>query len=238
MADPHHARRCHVHDRLDCSIVMVALPEIGRDLSFGSASALQWVATACLLPTAGLLPLFGRLSDLLGRRRLFVLGAFLFTALSLVAAAAVSPGMLIAARAGQGIAAAMIAPTALALMTSLFPEGPRRTRALAVNGALLSLGFVVGTIRGGVITNGLNWRWTMALLVTLGSVVLTGALAVLPRHGDVRRANRLDVPGAVLAAVAASTGGSVLAGLQHAFLTAGLVTAAALPVTAVFLRRR
>nr|WP_018531752.1 MFS transporter [Streptomyces sp. SID8379] len=217
---------------------MVALPEIGRDLSFGSASALQWVATACLLPTAGLLPLFGRLSDLLGRRRLFVLGAFLFTALSLVAAAAVSPGMLIAARAGQGIAAAMIAPTALALMTSLFPEGPRRTRALAVNGALLSLGFVVGTIRGGVITNGLNWRWTMALLVTLGSVVLTGALAVLPRHGDVRRANRLDVPGAVLAAVAASTGGSVLAGLQHAFLTAGLVTAAALPVTAVFLRRR
>ncbi|MFI7338372.1 MFS transporter [Streptomyces sp. NPDC050085] len=183
---------------LDYSIVMVALPEIGRDLGFGSASGLQWVATACLLPTAGLLPLFGRLSDLLGRRRLFVTGTFLFTALSLVAAAAVSPGMLIAARAGQGVAAAMIAPTAIALMTAAFPEGPQRTRALAVNGALLSLGFVVGTIGGGVITSGLNWRWTMALLVALGSVVLTGALTVLPKQGDVRRASRLDVPGAAL----------------------------------------
>ncbi|MFE0100200.1 MFS transporter [Streptomyces sp. NPDC059009] len=182
---------------LDYSIVMVALPEIGRDLAFGSASTLQWVATACLLPTAGLLPLFGRLSDLVGRRRLFRLGTFLFTALSLVAAAAVSPAMLIAARAGQGIAAAMIAPTAIALMTSAFPEGPQRTKALSVNGALVSLGFVVGTIGGGVITSGLNWRWTMVLLMALGSVVLLGSFTVLPKT-DVRRANRLDLPGAVL----------------------------------------
>ncbi|MGH4028462.1 MFS transporter [Actinomycetota bacterium Odt1-20B] len=182
---------------LDYSIVMVALPEIGRDLAFGSASTLQWVATACLLPTAGLLPLFGRLSDLVGRRRLFRLGTFLFTALSLVAAAAVSPAMLIAARAGQGIAAAMIAPTAIALMTSAFPEGPQRTKALSVNGALVSLGFVVGTIGGGVITSGLDWRWTMVLLTALGSVVLLGSFTVLPKT-DVRRAGRLDLPGAVL----------------------------------------
>lgn len=183
---------------LDYSIVMVALPAIGRDLSFGSASALQWVATACLLPTAGLLPLFGRLSDLVGRRRLFQLGTFLFAALSLLAAVAPGPGVLIAARAGQGIAAAMVAPTAIALMTSVFPEGPQRTRAFAVNGTLLSTGFVVGTIGGGVITSGLDWRWTMVLLVALGAVVLTGALTVLPQDPDRRGTARLDLPGAVL----------------------------------------
>ncbi len=183
---------------LDYSIITVALPEIGRDLGFSSTGDLQWVATACLLPTAGLLPLFGRLSDLVGRRRLFVLGAALFTALSLVAAAATGPAMLITARAGQGIAAAMIGPTALALMTASFPEGPQRTKALGINGALLSLGFVTGTIGGGLITSGLNWRWTMLLLVVIGSVVLAGALTLLPASADERRASRLDVPGALL----------------------------------------
>ncbi|MFJ3532958.1 MFS transporter [Streptomyces sp. NPDC090132] len=183
---------------LDYSIITVALPEIGRDLGFASTGDLQWVATACLLPTAGLLPLFGRLCDLVGRRRLFVLGAALFTALSLLAAAATGPALLIAARAGQGVAAAMIGPTALALMTASFPEGPRRTKALGINGALLSLGFVTGTIGGGLITSGFNWRWTMLLLALIGSAVLVGALTVLPASADARRAGRLDVPGALL----------------------------------------
>ncbi|MDL4813387.1 MFS transporter [Actinomadura opuntiae] len=183
---------------LDYSIITVALPEIGRDLGFSSASALQWVATACLLPTAALMPLFGRASDMVGRRRLFMAGVAGFAGLSLAAALAPSPGLLVAARAGQGVAAAMIGPTALALMTGAFPEGPQRTRALGVNGALLSLGFVIGTIGGGLITSGLNWRWTMLILFGIGALVLVGAVAVV-RETAGRSRTGLDVPGAVLA---------------------------------------
>ncbi|GAA1527882.1 MFS transporter [Actinomadura kijaniata] len=182
---------------LDYSIVTVALPSIGRDLGFSSPGALQWVATACVLPTAALLPLCGRLSDLVGRRRLFTGGVAAFTVASLAAALAVSPAALVAARVAQGAAAAAIGATAIALLTAVFPEGPRRTRALGVNGAVLSLGFVTGTIGGGVVTTGLDWRWTMLLLVLIGAAALAGA-ALLPRDGD-RTATRLDVPGAVLA---------------------------------------
>ncbi|MFC4012775.1 MFS transporter [Nonomuraea purpurea] len=183
---------------LDYSIITVALPEIGRDLGFATRGDLQWVVTACLLPTAALMPLFGRASDVVGRRRLFAFGVTAFAAFSLLAALAPAPGVLVGARAGQGVAAAMIGPTALALMTTAFPEGPRRTRAMGVNGALLSLGFVIGTIGGGVVTSGLDWRWTMFILVGIGVLVLVGALAVVPRAGG-GLAARLDVPGAVLA---------------------------------------
>ncbi|RJL36000.1 MFS transporter [Bailinhaonella thermotolerans] len=183
---------------LDYSIITVALPEIGRDLGFSSASALQWVATACLLPTAALMPLFARASDMIGRRRLFIAGVVAFAVFSLIAGLAPYPGPLVAARAGQGVAAAMIGPTALALMTAAFPEGPRRTRAMGVNGAVLSLGFVIGTIGGGLITSGLNWRWTMLILFGIGVLVLLGALTVVRETARRSRA-RLDVPGAILA---------------------------------------
>ncbi|WP_035699234.1 MFS transporter, partial [Glycomyces tenuis] len=183
---------------LDYSIITVALPEIGRDLDFATTGGLQWVATACLLPTAALMPLFARASDLVGRRRLFVLGVAGFTACSLLAGLAVSPAMLIAARAGQGVAAAAIGPTALALMTTAFEEGPKRTKAMGVNGALLSLGFVVGTIGGGLITSGMDWRATMLLLFGIGALIIVGALTVLPDPAP-STAARLDVPGAVLA---------------------------------------
>ncbi|MEV4352755.1 MFS transporter [Nonomuraea sp. NPDC049625] len=183
---------------LDYSIITVALPELGRDLGFATRGDLQWVVTACLLPTAALMPLFGRVSDVVGRRRLFAAGVTAFTGFSLLAALAPVPGVLVGARAGQGVAAAMIGPTALALMTTAFSEGPKRTRAMGVNGALLSLGFVAGTIGGGLVTSGLSWRWTMLILVGIGVVVLVGALTVLP--GDsAGSAVRLDVPGAVLA---------------------------------------
>ncbi|SNS60490.1 MFS transporter [Actinomadura mexicana] len=185
---------------LDYSVVTVALPEIGRDLGFASTGSLQWVATACLLPTASLLPLFGRVSDIVGRRRLFTLGVVLFGGLSLAAALATGPALLIAARAGQGASAAMITPTAIALLTAAFPDGPRRTRALGVNGAVLSLGFVLGTLGGGVITSGLNWRWTMLLLTAISVLVLLGT-TTLPRDTGTRATARLDVPGAVLASI-------------------------------------
>ncbi|MFB9477291.1 MFS transporter [Nonomuraea salmonea] len=186
---------------LDFSVVTVALPEIGRDLRFGSAGSLQWVATACLLPTASLLPFFGRVADLAGRRRLFITGVALFTGCSLLAGLATGPAMLIAARVGQGTSAAMIAPTAIALMTTLFPEGPQRAKALGVNGAVLSLGFVLGTLGGGVITSGLSWRWTMVILVVIGTLVLAGALTLLSGTPDPRVPAHLDVPGAVLASI-------------------------------------
>jgi MFS family permease len=111
---------------------------------------------------------------------------------------AADPGQLIIGRIGQGLAAAMIGATAIALMASSFPEGPRRTRALAVNGALLSLGFVIGTVGGGLITSGMGWRWTMLTLVILGLPVLAGALTVIPRD-QAQGGARLDVPGATLA---------------------------------------
>lgn len=185
---------------LDYSVVTVALPAIGRGLHFTDTGSLQWVSTACLLPTASLLPLFSRISDMVGRRRLFTVGVALFAVFSLFAGLAVGPAMLIAARVGQGVAASMIAPTAIALMTTVFPEGPRRTRALGINGAVLSLGFVVGTLAGGVITSGLSWRWTMLILVIIGVLVLVGALVLLPRT-DTRSPARLDVPGAALAMI-------------------------------------
>ncbi|MFG2558666.1 MFS transporter [Streptomyces sp. NPDC048496] len=186
---------------LDFSVVTVALPEIGRSLGFASTGSLQWVATACLLPTAGLLPLFSRVCDLVGRRRLFTMGVALFSGFSLIAGLAAGPAMLIAARVGQGASAAMIAPTAIALMTTAFPEGPQRTKALGINGAVLSLGFVLGTLGGGVITSGLSWRWTMLILVIIGALVLLGATILLPRTADTRAAARLDIPGAVLASM-------------------------------------
>lgn len=183
---------------LDFSIVTVALPEIGRDLDFGATEDLQWVMTAFILPTASLLLLFGRASDLFGRRRLFVTGLVLVTAFSLIAGLASSAEMLVAARAGQGIGSAMIGPAALALLTSSFPEGPQRDRALGVSGALLSLGFVAGAISGGVITSALSWRWTMLILVAIGAIVLIAALLLLPKTRE-RSGARLDLPGATLA---------------------------------------
>ncbi|WP_442790413.1 MFS transporter [Nonomuraea sp. NBC_01738] len=148
--------------------------------------------------TVALMPLFGRASDTVGRRRLFIAGVASFTVVSLLAGLAPSPGLLLAARVGQGVAAAMIGPTALALMTGAFPEGPQRTRALGVNGALLSLGFVIGTIGGGLITSGLNWRWTMLLLSGIGASVMLGAITVV-RETAARSRARLDIPGALLA---------------------------------------
>ncbi|MFJ5266241.1 MFS transporter [Streptomyces sp. NPDC088387] len=183
---------------LDFSIVTVALPEIGSGLGFSSAGTLQWVATASLLPSASLLPLFARVADLIGRKRLFTIGVAVFTLFSVGAAFANSPGVLIATRIGQGTAAAMIAPSAIALMTGYFAEGPKRARALGLNGAVMSLGFVLGALGGGVITSGFSWRWTMVALCVMGVVALAGALA-LPSIRESGAAKRMDIPGAILA---------------------------------------
>lgn len=134
---------------LDFSVLNVALPVLGADLGM-STSALQWAVTAFALPSGGFLLLFGRMGDLYGRRRLFLAGLALFGAASLLATLAWDPASFLAGRALQGLGAAAIVPTGMSLLTTTFPEGPARDRALGISGTLLSLGFTVGMVAGGV----------------------------------------------------------------------------------------
>ncbi|MFE0702660.1 MFS transporter [Streptomyces sp. NPDC058872] len=180
---------------LDFSVLNVALPVLGADLRF-DPSDLQWAVTAFALPSGGFLLLFGRIGDLFGRKKLFLAGLALFGAASVLAALAWSPGAFLAGRALQGLGAAAIVPTGMALLTTVFPEGPLRARALGISGTLLSLGFTVGMVLGGVMTDALGWRSTMALLVVFTVVVLPLAPGLLPESRTPERP-RLDVPGAM-----------------------------------------
>ncbi|MFD8426016.1 MULTISPECIES: MFS transporter [Streptomyces] len=180
---------------LDFSVLNVALPVLGADLGM-STSALQWAVTAFALPSGGFLLLFGRMGDLYGRRRLFLAGLALFGAASLLATLAWDPASFLAGRALQGLGAAAIVPTGMSLLTTTFPEGPARDRALGISGTLLSLGFTVGMVAGGVLTDLLSWRSTMGLLALFALVVLPLAPRLLPESRTPERP-RLDVPGAV-----------------------------------------
>ncbi|WP_445279614.1 MFS transporter [Streptomyces sp. DSM 118148] len=180
---------------LDFSVLNVALPELGADLGL-SRSALQWAVTAFALPSGGFLLLFGRVGDLYGRRKLFLAGLALFGAASLLATLAWDPVSFLTGRALQGLGAAAIVPTGMSLLTTTFPEGPARDRALGISGTLLSLGFTVGMVAGGVLTDALGWRSTMALLTVFALTVLPLAPGLLPESRTPQRP-RLDVPGAV-----------------------------------------
>ncbi|WP_392967681.1 MFS transporter [Streptomyces sp. LN245] len=190
---------------LDFSVLNVALPVLGRDLGM-SPSALQWAVTAFALPSGGFLLLFGRIGDLFGRRRLFLAGLTVFGAASLLATFAWDPASFLAGRALQGLGAAAIVPTGMSLLTTTFPEGPARDRALGISGTLLSLGFTVGMVAGGVLTDVLSWRSTMGLLSLFALVVLPLATGLLPSSGPRHTTEagagapdrpRLDIPGAV-----------------------------------------
>ncbi|MFE0412704.1 MFS transporter [Streptomyces tendae] len=180
---------------LDFSVLNVALPVLGADLGM-STSALQWAVTAFALPSGGFLLLFGRMGDLYGRRRLFLAGLALFGTASLLATFAWDPASFLAGRALQGLGAAAIVPTGMSLLTTTFPEGPARDRALGISGTLLSLGFTVGMVAGGVLTDLLSWRSTMGLLALFALIVLPLAPRLLPESRTPERP-RLDVPGAV-----------------------------------------
>ncbi|WP_327333544.1 MFS transporter [Streptomyces anulatus] len=180
---------------LDFSVLNVALPVLGKDLGL-STTGLQWAVTAFALPSGGFLLLFGRIADLYGRRRLFLIGLTLFGAASLLATLAWDPASFLAARALQGLGAAVIVPTGMSLLTTTFPEGPLRDRALGISGTLMSLGFTVGMVAGGVLTETLGWRSTMGLLAVASVVVLVPAPRVLAESRTTDR-QRLDVPGAV-----------------------------------------
>src|SRR4051794_5596764 len=162
---------------LDATIVAIALPAIGADLEV-SATGLQWVLSAYTLTFGGGLMLAGRAGDLLGRRRVFRVGLLVFTVASLACALAPSAAALVAARAVQGAGAALVAPSALALLVALEPDGPRRSRALAVWTAAAAGGGASGWVLGGAISGGLGWQWVFAVNVPigLGGAALAGRL--------------------------------------------------------------
>ncbi|WP_210589572.1 MFS transporter [Streptomyces sp. GESEQ-35] len=180
---------------LDFSVLNVALPVLGADLGM-SQSALQWAVTAFALPSGGFLLLFGRIGDLYGRRRLFLTGLALFGAASVLATFAWDPASFLAGRALQGVGAAAIVPTGMSLLTTTFPEGPARDRAVGISGTLLSLGFTVGMVAGGTLTDAFGWRSTMGLLALFAMLVLPLAPGLLPESRTPERPH-LDVPGAI-----------------------------------------
>ncbi|RZU53776.1 EmrB/QacA subfamily drug resistance transporter [Krasilnikovia cinnamomea] len=180
---------------VDFSILNVALPVIGAEVGF-SLPDLQWIATSFALCAAGFTLLFGRVADIFGRRRLFLAGIALLGISSLVGGLATDPAVLITARVAQGLATAAVTPAALSLLTTSFPEGSLRERALGLNGALMAAGFTTGAILGGVVTDLLSWRWAFFINVAVAVAVLVVAPAVL-RENRTEQRPRLDVPGAV-----------------------------------------
>jgi EmrB/QacA subfamily drug resistance transporter len=181
---------------IDISAVNVALPDMARDLGIERAD-IGWAITAYSLVFGSLLLLGGRAADLLGRRRVFLTGLTVFTAASLASALADSSSVLFAARAGQGLGAAMLSPAALSIIMTAF-KGPERTRALGAWGAVGGAGAAVGVLAGGALTE-LDWRAIFLINLPLGVVLAAGALKVLPR--DLARPQRrgLDLRGALVA---------------------------------------
>lgn len=180
---------------VDFSVLNVALPVIGADVGF-TLQSLQWITTAFALCAAGFTLLFGRVADLFGRRRLFLTGMALLGVASLAGGLAPSPAVLLIARTAQGLATAAVTPAALSLLTTSFPEGPLRERALGLNGALMASGFTTGAILGGLLTDLLSWRWAFFINTPVAALVLLLAPAVLAESRPDERP-RLDLPGAV-----------------------------------------
>ncbi|WP_250281742.1 MULTISPECIES: MFS transporter [unclassified Frankia] len=180
---------------LDVSIVNVALPSIHDALGFSTAD-LPWVVNAYTLTFAGFMLLGGRAADLYGRKRVFVAGVALFTVASVLGGAAPSAGVLVTARALQGLGAAILAPCTLTILTTTFPEGARRARAIAAWTMVGAVGGAAGAILGGLLTDYLGWRWILLVNLPVGVAVVAGSLrwlADLPGLGG----RSLDVPGAV-----------------------------------------
>ena len=189
---------------LDVAIVNVALPSIKNDLHFSQVS-LQWVITAYSIVFGGVLLLGGRLADLFGRRRLFLVGLALFTASSLLDGLAWSEGSLIAFRMAQGLGAALLSPAALSILTTTFKEGRDRNVALGIWGAVSGSGAAAGVLLGGVLTSALSWSWIFFVNVPVGIAVIAAAPFLLRESRADLRQRHFDLPGA-----ASITGGLML----------------------------
>jgi EmrB/QacA subfamily drug resistance transporter len=169
---------------LDSTVVYVALPSIQRALGFSSTSDLQWVVNAYILAFGGFVLLGGRVADRIGRRLVFVSGTVGFVASSILCGLAGSPGILIAARATQGLGAAFMAPAALSLLAVIFAEGDERNRALGIWGAIASSGAAVGLVVGGALVSWLSWRWAFFLNVPVGTFAALGSLVLIDEFRD------------------------------------------------------
>ncbi|NQX10762.1 MFS transporter [Microbacteriaceae bacterium VKM Ac-2855] len=182
---------------LDATVVNIALPAAQADLDFSDGQR-QWVITAYSLAFASLLLLGGRLSDLIGRKRTFVIGLIGFAIASALGGAAGSFEMLVAARALQGVFGALLAPTALAVLTTTFTIPKERARAFGVFGAIAGAGGAVGLLLGGVLTENLDWRWNLYINVVIAVVAVIGAVLFVDHLERTGPRPKLDVPGTVL----------------------------------------
>ena len=193
---------------LDFSIVNVALAAIERELHAG-ATAVQWVITGYAITFGGLLVLGGRVGDLWGRRRMFILGLVVFSLASLAGGLARDLTTLVVARSVQGVGAAIVAPAALSLITTSVPEGPARTRALGYYGATASVGFVAGLVLGGLLVQLFDWRAVLWVNVPIGLAAAMLTPVLVPAPASATRRRRLDLTGALLltAAVGAAVYG-------------------------------
>ena len=189
---------------LDFSIVNVALPSLSAEMGVSTMTA-EWVVTAYALTFGGLLVVGGRASDLFGRPRLLVVGLVLFAAASVAGGVAVDFPLLVAARAVQGLAAAMIAPAALSILTTSFPEGPSRERVIGYYGMTASIGFVVGLVAGGVLVDTVGWRGVFFVNVPLCLALAIVAPSALPGGTTTAGARHLDLPGALLVTAGMAT---------------------------------
>ncbi|MGP3683652.1 MFS transporter [Streptomyces sp. IBSNAI002] len=181
---------------LDQYIVVVALPDIARDLGY-SARTLQSVISAYAVASAGFLLFGGRAADLLGRRRILVTGLALYAGASLAGALATGPGLLLTARAFQGLGGALVFPTTLALINTAFAEGPARNRALGIWGGAGAAGLVIGVLLGGLLTQAFGWEAVFLFNVALAVPALLLAFVLIPRDGAREKGRTFDLPGAL-----------------------------------------
>jgi EmrB/QacA subfamily drug resistance transporter len=226
---------------LDATVVNIALPSAQADLGFSDGER-QWVVTAYSLAFGSLLLLGGRLSDLVGRKRMFIIGLVGFAVASALGGAAQSFGTLVAARASQGAFAAMLAPTALAVLTTTFTIPRERARAFGVFGALAGAGGAIGLLLGGFLTENLDWRWNLYINVVIAAVAVVGAVFLVDRVDRTGPRPRLDVPGTLLVSGALF---SLVYGFSRAEtdgwdspVTRGFLVAAAVLLTAFVLWQR
>ncbi|WP_410655440.1 MFS transporter [Amycolatopsis sp. lyj-112] len=215
---------------LDLNIVFVALPEIGADLGF-SGQTLQWVVGAYAVFAGGFLLFGGRAADLFGRRRVFVIALTLYALSSLAGGLATNPEMIIVARAVQGIGGALLLPSTLSLINTLFEEGPRRNKALAVWGGAGASGLTVGALLGGLLTEGFGWPAVFYVNVPLAAIVALAALYFIPRDERRTESRKFDFPGALTVTVGATLLVYVLVqGPEDGWSSPGIIISAVLAV--------